>query len=82
VEGPFVASNAAQHIDLCPLCSKRVDPNVFSVNTFFWKIRVTRVQQKIFHREFSLPAKHFRPVGRCGSRLRINYAIDYIPKLY
>ncbi len=53
-----------------------------SVNTPFWKIRVTRVQQKIFHREFSVPAKYFEPVGRCGWRLRAKHAIDYKPKLY
>jgi hypothetical protein len=34
------------------------------VNMLFWKIRVTRVQQKIFHREFSVPAKHFGSIGR------------------
>jgi hypothetical protein len=65
-----------RHVDLCPLSAKSGDPNVFSVNTLFWKIRVTRVQQKIFDREFSVSAKHFRPVGRCGRRLRANYAID------
>jgi hypothetical protein len=54
----------------------------FSVNMLFWKIRVTRVQQKIFDRGFSVPAKHFDPVGRYGLRLRANYAIDYNPKLY
>jgi hypothetical protein len=41
-------------------------PDVFSVNILFWKIRVTRVQQKIFHRDFSVSAKHFRPAGHRG----------------
>jgi hypothetical protein len=36
------------------------------VNTLFWKIRVTRVQQKIFHREFSVLAKHFERSGAAG----------------
>jgi hypothetical protein len=48
-------------IHSCPLCSKRGDPNVFSVNTLFWKIRVTRVQQKIFLCEFPLPIRYFEP---------------------
>jgi hypothetical protein len=55
-----------RHVDLCPLSAKSGDPNVFSVNTPFWKIRVTRVQQKIFHREFSVSAKHFGRSGPAG----------------
>jgi hypothetical protein len=43
------------------LSSHSGDPDVFSVNTLFWKIRVTRVQQKIFRREFSVPVRHFEP---------------------
>ena len=50
-----------RHVDSCPLSSKSGDPNVFSVNTLFWKIRVTRVQQQIFHREFSVSVRYFEP---------------------
>jgi hypothetical protein len=69
-----------RHVDLCPLSAKSRDPNVFSVNTLFWKIRVTRVQQKIFHREFS-SAQVVRAEPGISLRLRYNYPIDYISKV-
>jgi hypothetical protein len=40
------------------------------VNTLFWTIRVTRVQQKIFIANFSLPAKHLGSAGALGLRLK------------
>jgi hypothetical protein len=41
--------------------SSNGEKHVFSVNTLFWKIRVTRVQQKIFDCEFSVPVRYFEP---------------------
>jgi hypothetical protein len=50
-----------RHVDLCPLSSQERPSKRISVNTLFWKIRVTRVEQKFFHREFSLSVKDFEP---------------------